>query len=91
MKKMLPLLLTFAYLTGCSTAGTVSADQESYTNSSSADRVPYTLFHDFETGELFGWGTYPFQQDVGYDALYFTRQSPTYNDSNYALARPVRA
>lgn len=53
--------------------------------------IPYTLFHDFETGELFGWEPYPYQQDIGYDALFFTRQSPTYNDSNYALARPVRA
>jgi len=53
--------------------------------------IPHTLFHDFETGEQFGWEPYPYQQDIGYDALFFTRQSPTYGESNYALARPVRA
>ncbi|MEX2586329.1 MAG: hypothetical protein WD315_08020, partial [Balneolaceae bacterium] len=55
------------------------------------DRVPYTLFNDFETGELFGWEPYPYAEDAGYEAFYFTRQSPTYNDSNYALARPIGA
>ncbi|HEV7621897.1 MAG TPA: hypothetical protein VGO09_09195, partial [Flavisolibacter sp.] len=55
------------------------------------DKIPYTLFDDFETGELYGWEPYPYSQDIGYDALYFTRQSPTYKNSKYALARPVRA
>lgn len=54
-------------------------------------RVPYKLFDNFETGELFGWEPYPYNQDEGYDALYFARKSPTYNQSKYALARPVRA
>lgn len=89
MKKMLPLILLFACLTGCAATNSVSADSDE--TQTMPDRVPYTLFHDFETGELFGWEPYPFQQDVGYDALYFTRQSPTFNDSKYALARPVKA
>lgn len=55
------------------------------------DKISYTLFDDFETGELFGWETYPYAQDIGFDALYFSRQSPTYQNSNYALARPVKA
>lgn len=57
----------------------------------SQDRIPYTMFHDFETGELFSWEPYPYQQDIGYDALYFTQQSPTYQNSQHALARPVTA
>ena len=51
----------------------------------------YTLFDDFETGELYSWEPYPYAQDIGFDALYFARQSPTYHNSKYALARPVKA
>jgi hypothetical protein len=54
-------------------------------------KVPYKLNNDFETGELFGWEPYPYEQDIGYDALYFARRTPTHNNSKYALARPVRA
>ena len=57
----------------------------------STDKIPYTLFDDFETGELFGWEQYPYAEDIGFDALFSTHKSPTYNDSRYALARPVRA
>ena len=55
------------------------------------DKIPYTLFDDFETGELYSWEPYPYSQDIGFDALYFARKSPTYHNSNYALARPVKA
>jgi hypothetical protein len=55
------------------------------------DKIPYTLSDDFETGELYGWEPYPYAQDIGFDALYFTRQSPTFNNSKYSLARPVKA
>ncbi|MEX2235290.1 MAG: DUF4962 domain-containing protein [Cyclobacteriaceae bacterium] len=57
----------------------------------SVNRIPYILFNDFETGELFGWETYPYAQDIGFDALYFARKSPTHKDSKYALARPFKA
>ena len=55
------------------------------------DKIAYTLSDDFETGELYGWEPFPYSQDIGFDALYFTRSSPTYQDSRYALARPVKA
>ena len=54
-------------------------------------KIPYTLFDDFETGELYSWEPYPYSEDIGFDALYFARQSPTYHNSKYALARPVKA
>ena len=54
-------------------------------------KISYTLEDDFETGELFGWEPYPYAEDIGFDALFFTQTSPTYNNSKYALARPVRA
>lgn len=97
MKQSLLFSFVITLLVGCSTIDTGSVERhnnvDEYINnkSSSPDKISYTLFHDFETGEKFGWEPYPFQQDVGYDALYFTRQSPTFNDSKYALARPVKA
>lgn len=55
------------------------------------DKIPYTVYNDFETGELFSWEPYPYAEDIGFDALFSTHRSPTYNDSKYALARPVKA
>ncbi len=55
------------------------------------DKISYALHDDFETGELFGWEAYPYAQDIGFDALYFARNNPTYNGSRYALARPQEA
>lgn len=64
----------------------------SYTNAQKpASRVPYRLFNDFETGELFGWEPYPYAEDIGSNRLYFAQKSPTYNNSRYALAGLVRA
>ena len=56
-----------------------------------SSRVEYQMLNDFETGELFGWEPFPYAQDIGFDALYFTRRSPTYKNSRYALARPLKA
>ncbi|MFT4023634.1 MAG: hypothetical protein QM664_07615 [Flavihumibacter sp.] len=50
-----------------------------------------TLFHDFETGELYAWEQYPYAQDIGFDALYFARKTPTLHNSRFALAHPVKA
>lgn len=63
-----------------------------YSNAQSfSKRVSYQLFNDFETGELFGWETYPYAQDIAFDALYFARSEPTYKESKYSLARPFKA
>src|SRR6476660_5168164 len=55
------------------------------------NRVPYKLFNDFETGELYGWETYPYAQDIAFYALYYASKTPTYKNSKYALARPFKA
>jgi hypothetical protein len=55
------------------------------------DRVSCTLNDNFETGEFFAWEPYPYQQDIGYDALFGTRNTRTHNGSAWALARPVRS
>jgi hypothetical protein len=63
-----------------------------YTNAQNPlNKIPHTLYNDFETGELFGWEAYPYAQDIGFDALFSTHKTPTHNNSRYALARPVRA
>ncbi|MBW7891056.1 MAG: heparinase II/III family protein [Chitinophagaceae bacterium] len=54
-------------------------------------KVEYTIADDFETGELDAWEPYPYSQDIGYDALFFARKSPTYQNSRYAIARPVKS
>ena len=56
-----------------------------------ASRTPYKLFNDFETGELFGWEPYPYNQDEGFDPLHVSVSTPTYKNSKYAQARPVKA
>lgn len=53
--------------------------------------IPDTIYNDFETGELFGWEPYPYAQDIGYDGMFSTHSNPTYNNSRYALGRPVDA
>ena len=64
----------------------------SYSNAQKpANRIPYTLYNDFETGELFGWEPYPYAEDIGSYRLILTHKSPTHNNSQYALAGLVRA
>jgi hypothetical protein len=77
-RRVIPLLLVVLHL------GAAIAQKP-------VDKIPYTLFDDFETGELHSWEPYPYAQDIGFDALYFARQSPTYHKSKYVLARPVKA
>ncbi|MEX1063392.1 MAG: hypothetical protein WEC12_07300, partial [Balneolaceae bacterium] len=86
---LLPAILLFLLL-ATGSAGLLQG-QNSVRAGEPPGLIPYTLFHDFETGEMFGWEPYPYQQDIGYDALFFTRKSPSYNGSKFALARPVRA
>jgi len=63
----------------------------SYVSGQQIDKISYIRLDNFETGELFGWETYPYAQDIAFDALYFTRNTPTYKGSQYALARPLKA
>lgn len=55
------------------------------------NKISYTLFDDFETGELFGWEPYPYAEDIGSYRLFFGQKSPTYLNSQYAMATLVRA
>ncbi len=41
------------------------------------DRVPTTIRDDFETGELCGWESYPYAQDIGYEPFTVPQTPPT--------------
>ncbi|MHB9028653.1 MAG: heparinase II/III domain-containing protein [Candidatus Latescibacterota bacterium] len=50
------------------------------------DRVPFTIRDDFETNEHYGWESYPYAQDIGYEPFTIPQKEPAHNDSKYALA-----
>ena len=57
----------------------------------SLTRVPCVIHDDFETGEMCGWESYPYAQDIGYEPFTVTRREPAHNDSQYSLAKTHRA
>lgn len=52
-----------------------------------AKRVPYTIYDNFDTGEMFTWEPYPYQQDTGYDPLFGTKKEPAYGGKGSSLSR----
>lgn len=54
-------------------------------------RVPCVICDDFETGEMCGWESYPYAQDIGYEPFTVTRREPAHNGSKYSLAKTHRA
>jgi len=52
-------------------------------------RVPCVIRDDFETGEMFGWESYPYAQDVGYEPFTVTRREPAHG--RFSLAQTHRA
>jgi hypothetical protein len=53
----------------------------------SGSRVPYTIHDNFDTGEMFTWEPYPYQQDTGYDPLFGTKKEPAYGGKGSSLSR----
>ena len=53
--------------------------------------VPCLISDDFESGEMFGWESYPYAQDIGYEPFTVTRREPAHNGSKYSLASTHRA
>ena len=54
-------------------------------------RVSCVIHDDFETGEMCGWESYPYAQDIGYEPFTVTRREPAHSDSQYSLAKTHRA
>jgi hypothetical protein len=53
------------------------------------DRIPYTAYYDFETGELNGWECYPYAQDIGWDPRTVCKTEPSHEGSKFSLTRMV--
>jgi hypothetical protein len=75
MKKIFILALTIAALSQA-----VFAQDK-------AKRVPYIIYDNFDTGEMFTWEPYPYQQDTGYDPLFGTKKEPAFGGKGSSLSR----
>ncbi|MDP3469367.1 MAG: heparinase II/III family protein [Daejeonella sp.] len=53
----------------------------------SGSRVPYVIYDNFDTGEMFTWEPYPYQQDTGYDPAFSTKKEPAYGGKGSSLWR----
>jgi hypothetical protein len=53
----------------------------------SGSRVPYVIYDNFDTGEMFTWEPYPYQQDTGYDPLFGTKKEPAFGGKGSSLSR----
>ncbi len=51
-----------------------------------AEKVPCTVRFDFETAEFYGWESYPYAQDIGWDPRLLCLEEPAHAGSNYSLA-----
>lgn len=52
-----------------------------------AKRVSYTIYDNFDTGEMYTWEPYPYQQDTGYDPLFGTKKEPAFGGQGHSLSR----
>ncbi|MCE5228180.1 heparinase II/III family protein [bacterium] len=60
---------------------------ESRAGAAAQDRVACAIQDDFETGELYGWESYPYAQDIGYEPWTVPQKQPTHNGSKYSIAK----
>jgi hypothetical protein len=74
LKTILPFLPLFLFMTALNAQ-------------TSASRVPYVIYDNFDTGEMFTWEPYPYQQDTGYDPLFGTKKEPAYGGKGSSLSR----
>jgi hypothetical protein len=74
IKPVLPFLSIFFFLSN------INAQ-------TSGKRVPYIIYDNFDTGEMFTWEPYPYQQDTGYDPLFGTKKEPAYGGKGSSLSR----
>lgn len=65
----------------------ISAFSQAVLAQDKAKRVPYTIHDNFDTGEMFTWEPYPYQQDTGYDPLFGTKKEPAFGGKGSSLSR----
>ena len=51
------------------------------------EKVPCIVSFDFETAEFYGWESYPYAQDIGWDPRFLCLEEPTHPGSRFSLAR----
>ncbi len=49
--------------------------------------MPCTISFNFETAEFYGWESYPYAQDIGWDPRLLCLEEPAHAGSKYSLAR----
>lgn len=54
------------------------------------ERVPYRIYDNFDTHEMYSWEPYPYQQDTGYDPNFTVKKEPAYGDKGSSLFRTTR-
>lgn len=64
----------------------VSSQLASGSPAAAQDLIPAVISDNFETGELYGWESYPYAQDLGYEPNTVPQKQPTHNGSKYCLA-----
>ena len=74
LKTILPFLSLFLFVTASK-------------GQTSGSRVPYVIHDNFDTGEMFTWEPYPYQQDTGYDPLFGTKKEPAFGGKGSSLSR----
>lgn len=57
---------------------------------SPGSRVPYSIYDNFDTGEMYTWEPYPYQQDTGYDPTFGTKKEPAYGEKGSSLSRVTK-
>jgi hypothetical protein len=74
IKAVLPFLALFLFMSSLNAQNTTK-------------RVPYVIHDNFDTGEMFTWEPYPYQQDTGYDPLFSTKKEPAFGGKGSSLSR----
>ncbi len=54
------------------------------------ERVAHRIYDNFDTGEMYTWEPYPYQQDTGYDPTFSTKKEPAYGEKGSSLFRVTR-
>ncbi|MEN6626486.1 MAG: heparinase II/III family protein [Candidatus Sumerlaeia bacterium] len=79
--------LIISLVAALSLAGCALAPGSRSQASAAQDMVACSIHDDFESGELWGWESYPWAQDIGYEPWTVPQKQPTHNGSKYSLAK----
>lgn len=84
MKRFVILMAAFS-VAACAVAPRLSSGKP--VSAQAQNRNPAVISDNFETGELDGWESYPYAQDIGYEPWTVPQKQPTHNGSKYSIAK----